>query len=340
MLMRRIVMIFGVLSFASCADAHSVQPALVASNPVVLQSDQSPDGGAWLRYPVPTRHAGLWGITDGGRSGLWFTEQSADKVGHITLSGAIKEYALGFDHAPNNIVMGADGKLYISDGSFPDIIIVTQSGHVHYLDLPPGGGRAWGISRGVDGNVWYMDGSRIGRITPAGQITVYTTPAQEEFPTGAVVQTPDGMVWFADEFNQMIGKLDPTTGNVVEYPINAPAFCLPGSIAYSHEGDLWFTCEVREMIGHMATSGVVLGYVNTHVFAQWPNSIVDGPDGGIWEVGRWEADLAHISPTGHLVKHLAPPGFKGSGVSIAAGADGNMWYTDSRSNVIGVYVRH
>jgi streptogramin lyase len=45
-------------------------------------------------FPVPTASSGVLGITAAPDGNLWFTEQSANKLGRITLAGVITEFPL------------------------------------------------------------------------------------------------------------------------------------------------------------------------------------------------------------------------------------------------------
>ncbi len=49
-------------------------------------------------------------------------------------------------------------------------------------------------------------------------ITEYDLPRPDASPHDAVV-APDGMIWYGDFVDNFIGKLDPKTGKVVEYPV-------------------------------------------------------------------------------------------------------------------------
>ena len=49
-------------------------------------------------------------------------------------------------------------------------------------------------------------------------ITEYDLPRKEAMPHDAVVDA-QGMVWYSDFGSQFVGKLDPKTGEVVEYPV-------------------------------------------------------------------------------------------------------------------------
>ena len=59
------------------------------------------------------------------------------------------------------------------------------------------------ITNGPDGNLWFTDpaAGKVGRITPAGQVTEFAVPSPDNGPSrgagSAITAGPDGNVWFA-----------------------------------------------------------------------------------------------------------------------------------------------
>ncbi len=57
-----------------------------------------------------------------------------------------------------------------------------------------------GITGGADGNVWFTEygADKIGRITPTGAITEFSTGLSPSSHPNRMALGPDGNVWFAD----------------------------------------------------------------------------------------------------------------------------------------------
>src|SRR5438552_3803240 len=76
-------------------------------------------GPTITEYSIPTAGSGPYGIVAGPDGALWFTELFANKIGRITTSGAITEYAippLNFGGGtPNDITAGPDGALWFGE---------------------------------------------------------------------------------------------------------------------------------------------------------------------------------------------------------------------------------
>jgi len=72
-------------------------------------------------------------------------------------------------------------------------------------------------------------------------ITEYDLPRKEALPHDAIADS-QGMVWYSDFGSQFLGKLDPKTGKIVEYPVplmdpKEPKGAL--DIGFDPEGKIW-----------------------------------------------------------------------------------------------------
>jgi streptogramin lyase len=132
------------------------------------------------------RDAAPHSIVTGPDGNLWFTEQTADRIGRITPDGTITEFGAGITPSPNQALPG-----------------------VHQYQLAQPGD----ITKGPDGNVWFVEqfASRVGRVTPDGVITEFPVPVDP--PTfdnygresyrivrvDTITAGPDGNVWFSEQ---------------------------------------------------------------------------------------------------------------------------------------------
>jgi virginiamycin B lyase len=61
---------------------------------------------------------------------------------------------------------------------------------------------------------------------------------------------PGGTIWWTGMFANVIGRLDPKTGDMKEYPLKTPASG-PHGLAFDKEGSLWFTANSKGYIGKL-----------------------------------------------------------------------------------------
>src|SRR5262249_27039557 len=73
---------------------------------------------------------------------------------------------------------------------------------VREFPIPTFQSNATSIARGPDGNLWFTEGltGAIGRITPAGAITEFTTGITAGAQPNEITAGPDGNLWFTEQF--------------------------------------------------------------------------------------------------------------------------------------------
>jgi len=108
----------------------------------------------------------------------------------------------------------------------------------------------WGITAGPDGNVWFTEHTTpldsvqkaiIGRITPSGVITEFTTGLPPDAGPFGITQGPDGNLWFADTGNKPGYGSITTSGKIRTYTNGLSTTSYLYDIAPGPHGTLWFT---------------------------------------------------------------------------------------------------
>jgi len=191
-----------------------------------------------------------------------------------------------------------------------------------------GAAKLTGITGGPDGNVWFVDGTAIGRITPAGTINTFTPSTGAtarggdddigEITTGGTITefsasagpgvdglvVADGLLWLsAGRSGAGLGTIDQvntSTGALESYysPVMVPDFDPQGLAADSH-GNLYFTLDGG---AELNTGGPRIGI----------GEYMDpGPGGTVTAYAAGLQTSEESDPT-----------------AIAAGPDGNMYFVD------------
>jgi virginiamycin B lyase len=196
------------------------------------------------------------------------------------------------------------------------ILVPASAASITEFPIPQGNG-LFGITTGSDGNLWFADYNKIGRITPSGTITEFIIPTSDASASG-ITAGPDGNLWFTEQRGNSIGRIT-TSGVISEFPIPTTQ-ALPNWITMGSDGNLWFT--EREKIGRITPSGGITEF--TVSGSSW--SITSGPDGNLWfyECGA----VGRITPLGVLTEFPLPGNCAGPGF-ITAGPDGNLWFTEN-----------
>ena len=314
------------------------------------------------------------GITAGPEGNLWFTEWGTNKIGRITPSGQITEFALpSASTHPTSITAAPEGDLWFTEASGKDKIgRITPAGEVIGFAVPVGE-EPEQIVAGPEGDLWFTaaqdeGGGEIGRITPSGQITAF--PIYSEGAPSAITVAPEGDLWFTERYLLHpsggafeIGRATPS-GQLSEYTVAQR----PYGITAGPEGDLWFTelyaecsCEGEQedgsKIGRITPSGQITEFALPSGESD-PYAITTGPDGNLWFFGSdgptrrgWQAgsgpsasQIGRMSPSGlhHVTefltesfpRHSASAGQPFSG-AISAGPEGELWFTEPWTDRVG-----
>jgi streptogramin lyase len=208
------------------------------------------------------------------------------------------------------------------------------------------------ITAGPDGNLWFTEsflyqageaymGNQIGRITPAGVITEFSTGISADADPTEIVAGPDGNLWFTETVGR-IARITPA-GVVTEFSAGISANADPYGITAGPDGNLWFTEIVGNRIGRITPAGVVTEFSAGISPNAYPWDIVTGPDGNLWftenngGIGRITLSGVVTEFTQGLTAPATPAyGFAGpipNGLTV--GPDGNLWFTEQAGNRIG-----
>jgi len=210
-----------------------------------------------------------------------------------------------------------------------------------FTEFPiPGSSGTAAIAAGPDGNLWFTQYTKVGRVTPSGVITLFTPPSFSSFNNG-IAAGPDGNLWFTEQVG-IIGRITPT-GEITEFPLPGTfPSPYPGAIAAGPDGNLWFTetavvdTGAVGRIGRVTTAGVLTEFPVTAIMSSGTavtlSGIAAGPDGNLWFTKTGENKIGRITTGGVAMEFAIPT--PGSGPSlITAGPDGNLWFTEATGQI-------
>ena len=195
------------------------------------------------------------------------------------------------------------------------------------------------IASAPDGTLWYIDGKSIDRYDPtSGKITQHVpigTP-------GSLTAGPDGNIWFTDvgaEGNE-VGKLNPSTGAIVEYPITTTTGSL--SITSGPDGAVWFSGS--NGIGKVDPATGAITYYPLSIATPGGSSTVQadslaaGPDGNLWFTDYDLTAIGKFNPSTGAVNEYPIPAYNDQSqwppipfqtdkpFEITAGPDQSLWF--------------
>jgi streptogramin lyase len=211
----------------------------------------------------------------------------------------------------------------------------TRSGAVSEYCLPGNGENYGAMTVGPDGNLWFTDSDKIGRITTHGVITEFAVPyPPTAIPKPGIARGSDGNLWYIS--GTKLGRISPQGRFVGVVAMPAHVWYITGLTA-ARDGTIWVglsnageTNQLTYEIARVTASGEVTTYALPGPVAP-TGGLVAGADGNLWAIAT-DTSIAPITPTGHLMEYAVaihnPPL-----VEITPGPDGNIWFIDSGGGV-------
>ncbi len=339
------------------ATALTVRAAALAllASPLLALTTASPAEAAVTVYPVPTSSAGLGRITTAPDGSMWFLEEDANKVGRITTSGHLQEFALPptdstVDGPAKGMDVGPDGSVWVTTEHGENLTRLSAAGALlnnwtfDNYDGCVGDSCPYGGEVRVDptGTAWVTmnyGSSFIAVASPTSRPIAFTNSPECDDVLG---EAADGSMWCQNgsaSAQDTITRVGADAASGTTYPLPSDA-TYPNALAAGPVGSIWFT---RSSSGTMFTSpsNGSVGYLDAASGATqiWktgsrtaPQDLVKGPDGQMWFTNGGAAPgIGHISATGvgaiSSVGNYEP-------TSLTFGADGAVWFTDAKNNAI------
>jgi virginiamycin B lyase len=261
---------------ASVVAASVLAGSVLVAGPTAIAAAASPATVA--QFPLPTAHAFPDFIATGPNNAVWVTENQAFRVAEVSMSGVITEFSVPADYSElGGITGGSDGNIWSAEwtdnGSScgGEILRMTPAGRVSAFPLT--GYAPVQLTAGPDGNVWFTTNAcgsaptAIGRISPAGAVTMFPVPTNGY----GITTGPDGNLWVA--MGGSIARVSPA-GSVSAFPVGPSGASLVTEITTGHDGNLWFTDFGYSRIGMITPSGASTEWP----LAGAPFGIVAGPN--------------------------------------------------------------
>src|SRR5262245_16651812 len=283
-----------------------VAAALVWS--IAPVAEAAPGMGTLKHYRLPTS-TDPHDVTAASDGNVWFTVQGAfdpvtflspGSVARVTPKGTITEFAVCDFCITNDIVQGPDDILYISDND-GQLRRITTSGEVQSsVPVPP------------------------------------VPPSETGSPLGGLAADSTS-IWFADSFNNRVGRFDVVTAAFTFYPVALNDGV--DDVAVAGDGTVWFIgSEVTEseVIGVIGEIDPAVGVVSLTPLSDVGAGIAVAPNGTVWVTEIFADLIARLTPSASGPHGLVefPTAVDATPLGIAAAPDGNVWFTQNlRGNI-------
>ncbi|MEM9030152.1 MAG: cytochrome C [Pseudomonadota bacterium] len=147
------------------------------------------------------------------------------------------------------------------------------------------------------------------------------------------IETPDGMIWWAGQWASLIGRINPKTGEMKEWPLDETA--KPHSVFHDRSGNIWYTGNKNGTLGKFdPKTEKITVYKMPDPEAKDPHTAIVASDGIIWFTMQHSNRVGRLDPaTGDIKIRIMPT--KGSRpYGIKVDSKGDVWVACNGSNCI------
>lgn len=234
-------------------------------------------------------------------------------------------------------VTGPDGNVWFTAWKENAIGMLAPGGSVKLFPMPAPTSTLLSITEGVDGNLWFTEVGRVGRISTSGDIKEFPYAAGTADFLRPIVSGSDGSLWFLDQpagppANLQLVRMT-LDGKFTSFNLGSKDSF--GAMIEGPDGNLW-------IYDHTANAVLKVSEQNGATIAKYPftspagtigqRHFVLGPDGNLWLTHG--PGLARIQTNGTIVEYPIPtPGDAPTGLVV--GSDSNLWFSEYTSGRIG-----
>jgi virginiamycin B lyase len=260
--------------------------------------------GQIKEFQLPTANSGPHGLTADSQGNIWYTGNRAALIGKLNpKTGQVTEYkmpdpAARDPHTPafdqNGVLWftvqngNSVGKLDPRTGAIVLAASLTEKAMPHGMVVNSRGTPFFGMA----------GANKIGAVNPETmKITEYVLP--DGARPRRIAVAADDAIWYADNARGFLGRLDPRTGSVKEFPSPGGPKAAPYGIAITRDGAIWFSeSEVQP-------NTVVRFDPRTETTRSWAipsgggivRHMVAAPDGTLWLACSGVGKIATVRQT-------------------------------------------
>jgi virginiamycin B lyase len=147
------------------------------------------------------------------------------------------------------------------------------------------------------------------------------------------VEAADGSIWWAGQWGNLVGRIDPATGDMKEYPL--PANAMPHTVVLDAAGDVWYTGNKNGTMGRLdPDTGEITEYKMPDPAAKDPHTAVFDQDGILWFTLQQSNMVGRLDPATGETKLVTMPIPDARPYGIKIDADGTPWFACNGSNCL------
>jgi virginiamycin B lyase len=145
---------------------------------------------------------------------------------------------------------------------------------------------------------------------------------------------PDGALWYTAEKGNVLGRLDPSTGQIREFVLSTPDSG-PHGLVVDRDGAIWFTAHAKGYIGKLRVDGgEITEFAMPEARAKDPHTPVVGADGKLYFTLQQSNLIGRLDPDGGAIELATVPTPHAQPYGIIATADA-LYFCEFGTNKLG-----
>ena len=138
----------------------------------------------------------------------------------------------------------------------------------------------------------------------------------------------DGSIWYSGQLANLLGRLDPKTGEFKEFPIKRPRTA-PHGLVEDKDGNIWFTGNFAGLIGKLdPKTGNVTEYKLPDPKAKDPHTLVFDHDGILWFSVQQANMVGRLDPKTGDIKLVTSPTPKSRPYGLAVNSKNVVYFVE------------
>jgi len=138
------------------------------------------------------------------------------------------------------------------------------------------------------------------------------------------VQAADGLIWWAGQFGNLIGSINPATGEMKEYPL--PANAMPHTVEIDARGNIWYTGNKNGTVGYLdPQTGQISVYKMPDPQAKDPHTLIFDRQGMAWFTLQQSNMIGRLDPATGTIKLVTTKTPDAKPYGIKEDASGALW---------------
>lgn len=139
------------------------------------------------------------------------------------------------------------------------------------------------------------------------------------------IQAEDGSIWWVGQFGNIIGRLDPRSGEMKEWQL--PAGAMPHTVELDPKGNPWYTGNKNATLGRLdVATGKFTVYKMTDPAAKDPHTLIFNKQGIAFFTLQNSNMVGRLNPDSGEIKLITSPVPNSKPYGIKVAADGGIWW--------------